>query len=44
MSYMCILPGVLGMFHLELSKIRDFDYFIAITQNNGENVWLLKAA
>ena len=27
-----ILPGVLGMFQLEFSKIRDFDHFTAISK------------
>ena len=31
-SYMYIIPGVLGMFQLEFLKIRDFDHFTAISK------------
>ena len=31
-SYMCILPRVLGMFHLKIFKNCDFDYFTAISK------------
>ena len=32
-SYMCILPGVLGMFNWNFSKIRDFDHDTDRSQN-----------
>ena len=31
-SYICILLGVLGMFQLDFSKIRDFDHFTTISK------------